>query len=112
MTRRVVGARYGWGDWLAQRLSAVLMLALVAVFAAMLVAEAPVGYAAWSAFFDSSLLRVALFVFVLALAWHGFIGARDIVMDYIKVDWFRLLKHFGAFVYFVVCVAWAAKILL
>ena len=75
-------------------------------------AEAPVGYAAWSAFFDSSLLRVALFVFVLALAWHGFIGARDIVMDYIKVDWFRLLKHFGAFVYFVVCVAWAAKILL
>lgn len=51
MTRRVVGAGYGWGGWIAQRLSAVLMLALTAVFAALLIVEAPAGYAAWRDFF-------------------------------------------------------------
>ncbi len=107
-----VGAHYGLRDWLAQRLTAAALVVSFVVFTVALLACQPSDYESWMAFTDSVWVRVSLFSTVLALAWHAYIGARDIFMDYIKHDMFRLVKISGAFAYLFMCVAWAAHILL
>lgn len=112
MKKTPVGAHYGLRDWLAQRATAAVMVAAFVVFTAMLIICRPDSYETWRAFVLHGAVRVALFCTVLALAWHAFIGARDIFMDYIKPDGLRLFKILGSVVYFAACVVWAAKILL
>ena len=107
-----VGAHYGLRDWLAQRASAVVMLvAAVALFAALLACR-PDNHAEWRAFVMTGWVRLLLMATVVALVWHAYIGARDIYMDYIKHDMLRLFKIFGILVYLLVCLLWAARILL
>ena len=106
-----VGAHYGLRDWLAQRATAALMIVAFGVLAAALIVCRPSGYAEWREFMGTEWVRLLLFLSVVMIAWHGLIGARDIVMDYVKPDLFRLVKHIGIVAYFVVCVAWAAMIL-
>jgi succinate dehydrogenase / fumarate reductase membrane anchor subunit len=72
--RVVVGAHYGLKDWLAQRITAIV----VAV------------YPLWQALFANAAFRVATLLFWLALLWHAWIGVRDIWMDYIKPTALRL----------------------
>ena len=35
-------------------------------------------------------MRVATLLFVVSLAWHAWVGVRDILMDYVKPDGLRL----------------------
>ncbi|MGI9307379.1 MAG: succinate dehydrogenase, hydrophobic membrane anchor protein [Gammaproteobacteria bacterium] len=107
-----VGAHYGLRDWVAQRATAAVMLAAFGVIFAMLVVCRPDSYEEWRAFVLHGAVRVLLFCTVLSLAWHAFIGARDIYMDYLKNDVLRLFKTLGVIVYLIACVVWAAKILL
>lgn len=107
-----VGAHYGLRDWLAQRATAALLLVAFAVIAGALIICKPSDYESWKAFMDAEWVRILMFSSVLALAWHAYIGARDIFMDYIKPDGLRLFKIIGCFAYLAVCVVWAARILL
>ena len=56
--RVVVGAHYGTGSWIAQRVTAVVMvlytLLLLAVFAGR---RGPLDYAAWKALFAPHIVR-------------------------------------------------------
>lgn len=107
-----VGAHYGLRDWLAQRVTAVVMALAAAVLFFALVAKAPQGFEAWRGFILQGWVRILLMFTVLALVWHAFIGARDIFMDYLKNDLFRLMKIIGIIVYLILCLLWAAAILL
>lgn len=107
-----VGAHYGLRDWIVQRASAALILFVLLIVGAALIIQHPDSYTEWRAFILESWVRVMLLLLVLAAAWHGYIGARDILMDYIKHDGFRLFKTVGAAVYLLVCAVWAAHILL
>lgn len=106
-----VGANYGLRDWLAQRLTAVVMVAAALVLFVALVVVKPAGYEAWRAFVMQGWVRLTLMLMVLALLWHAFIGARDIFMDYIRHDGWRLAKVAGCVVYLLVCLLWAAGLL-
>lgn len=108
----VVGAHYGLRDWLAQRLTAVVMTVAAAVLAAAAAAYAPDSFWAWRDFVGLFWVRLLLLLFIFSLLWHAFIGGRDIFMDYIKWDGFRLFKVAGLVVYLVVCGLWALHILL
>ncbi|MGI9338841.1 MAG: succinate dehydrogenase, hydrophobic membrane anchor protein [Gammaproteobacteria bacterium] len=110
--RPPVGAGYGLRGWIAQRVSAAfLIVAFVALFVALVVLR-PDGFAEWRAFVLSGWVRVLLFCSVLAIVWHAYIGARDIIMDYIAADILRLAKTAAAVVYLLACLIWAAVILL
>lgn len=112
MKKIPVGAHYGLRDWLAQRATAAVMVAAFVAITAVLIVCRPDSYESWRAFILHGAVRVSLFCTVLALAWHAYIGARDIFMDYLKHDGLRLFKILGSAAYFIVCVVWAAKILL
>lgn len=107
-----VGAHYGLRDWLVQRVTAAFLIVAIAAIVVALFAVRPHGFEAWREFILTGWVRVLLFGSVLAVVWHAYIGARDIIMDYIGSDMFRLLKTAGAFVYLVACLVWAAHILL
>lgn len=50
----------------------------------------PLDYGAWKQLFDNGWMRVGTLLFAVSLAWHAWVGVRDIVMDYIKPDGLRL----------------------
>jgi len=89
-TKNPVGAHYGLGDWLLQRLTAVVMALYTIGFAACLLIRPPATYGDWNALFSGSFVRLATMFFVAALLYHAWVGMRDIVMDYVKPTGIRL----------------------
>jgi succinate dehydrogenase / fumarate reductase membrane anchor subunit len=56
-------------------------------------------------------MRVATLLFAASLAWHAWVGVRDIVMDYIKPDGLRLAAEVLTILVLAGYVVWAAQIL-
>lgn len=90
MKRLVVGAHYGLRDWLAQRITAAIMAVYTVVAAAVILNQAPFTHASLKALFSLGWVRIATLLFAASLAWHAWVGVRDILMDYIKPDGLRL----------------------
>lgn len=109
--RIVVGAHYGLKDWLAQRITAVVMTLYTIVIALAALAQRPSEYESWRAFMAQGWLRFATFLFVVALAYHAWIGVRDIFMDYIKPTGVRLALHSVVAVLLVGYAGWAVQVL-
>jgi succinate dehydrogenase / fumarate reductase membrane anchor subunit len=89
-TKTPVGAHYGLGDWLLQRLTAVVMALYTLGFAACLLIGPPSSYTDWKTLFSGPFVRLATMFFIAALLYHAWVGMRDIVMDYVKPTGVRL----------------------
>ena len=110
--RLVVGAHYGLRDWLAQRVTAVLMvLFTLIVLAKALMVRGPLGYEGWAGIFAPQWMKVLTFVVIVALIWHAWVGMREIWMDYIKPVWLRLSLQVFTLVWLVGCAGWAFQVL-
>ncbi len=109
--RLVVGAHYGLRDWLIQRASAVV-LALYAVLLAVQVALArPIDYDAWAGLFAPIGMKITTLLAFVALAYHAWIGMRDIWMDYVRPTAIRLVLQFGTILWLAACLVWSVQIL-
>ena len=111
MKRLVVGAHYGLRDWLAQRITAALMAIYTVIVAAVVVMNSPLTYGVWRDLFTQGWMRVATLLFAVSLAWHAWVGVRDILMDYIKADGLRLTLQVLTLLLIAIYVAWAVQIL-
>ena len=111
VSRTVVGAHYGWLDWLAQRVTAVIMAVYTLLVLGIVLYHGGIDFAVWQALFSGTAFRVATFVFALSLFWHAWIGARDIWMDYIKPTALRLALEVLTVLTLVAYAAWIAMIL-
>jgi succinate dehydrogenase / fumarate reductase, membrane anchor subunit len=110
--RVVTGAQYGLRDWLAQRVTAALMaLFTVVLLLQVLLTSGPIGYEQWAGIFASQWMKFLTFGVILSLAWHAWIGVRDIWMDYIKPVGLRLALHVFTLVWLVGCAGWAVQVL-
>ena len=110
--RIVVGAHYGLRDWLAQRVTAVLMaLFTLVVLAQVLFSKGPVGYEKWAGIFSSQWMKFLTFAVIIALLYHVWVGVRDIWMDYIKPVGVRLALQVFSIVWLVGCAGWAVQVL-
>jgi succinate dehydrogenase membrane anchor subunit len=109
--RIVVGAHYGLRDWLAQRISAAIMALYSLVLLAVLWRGAPFTYPAWKDLFAQGWMRVATLIFALSLAWHAWVGVRDILMDYVKADGWRLTLQIATLLLIAVYFGWTVQIL-
>lgn len=90
VARIVVGAHYGWKDWLAQRVTAAIMAVYTLLALGIALYNGGVDYLLWTALFAHPAFRIATLLFGLALLWHAWIGVRDVWMDYIKPAGLRL----------------------
>ena len=110
--RIVVGAHYGLRDWLAQRVTAGLMAAFTLVVLAQLIfSRGPIGYDLWAGIFAAQWMKVLSFTVILALAYHVWVGMRDIWMDYIKPVGLKLSLQIFTIVWLLGCAGWAIQVL-
>jgi succinate dehydrogenase membrane anchor subunit len=109
--RLVVGAHFGVGNFLLQRLTA-LILVLYAVLLAVRVAAAwPLHYVAWAQLFVPIWMKAVTLVAIIALLYHAWVGVRDIWMDYIKPVWLRLTLQTATALWLAACAVWSVQIL-
>ena len=112
MTRRIVtGAHYGLRDWLAQRITAVIMAVYSVIVVFVLLTGKPISYGVWRDLFAQGWMRVATLLFAASLAWHAWVGMRDILMDYVKPDGLRLGLQVGTLLVIAAYLGWAIQIL-
>jgi succinate dehydrogenase / fumarate reductase, membrane anchor subunit len=111
-SKRVVsGAHYGLRDWLMQRATAALMALYTLVLLAQVVLGGPLGYDRWAGIFAAQWMKVLTFTVIVALAWHAWVGTRDIWMDYVKSVGLRLVLQVATIVWLVGCAGWAVQVL-
>lgn len=111
MRRVVVGAHYGLRDWLAQRISAVVMAAYSVIVVFIVLSSVPLDYETWKELFAKGWMRVATLLFGASLAWHMWVGVRDILMDYVKPDGMRLTLQVATLLTIAAYLGWIVHIL-
>jgi len=109
--RLVVGAHYGLRDWLAQRITALLLAFFTIALVVQLLFPGPVDYDRWSAIFSQQWMKVLTFVAVVSLLFHVWVGMRDIWMDYVKPVGVRLVLDIFTVAWLVCCAGWAMQVL-
>ena len=109
--RLVVGAHYGLRDWLAQRVTSLLMALFTVAVVVQVMMPGPLDYTRWSGIFASQWMKVLTFVTVVALLYHVWVGMRDIWMDYIQPVGLRLALDIFTIAWLVGCAGWAIQVL-
>jgi succinate dehydrogenase / fumarate reductase, membrane anchor subunit len=110
--RIVVGAHYGLRDWLSQRITGGLMALFTIILLAQLIfTRGPLGYDLWAGIFAAQWMKVFTFVVVVALAWHAWVGMRDVWMDYVKPVFVRIVLDVATLAWLVGCAGWAVQVL-
>ena len=111
MRRLVVGAHYGLRDWLAQRITALIMAVYSVILVYVFLSGTPLAYDAWRDLFSQGWMRVATLLFAASLAWHAWVGVRDILMDYVRPDGLRLTLQILVLLVLASYLGWAVQIL-
>ncbi|MDR2877768.1 MAG: succinate dehydrogenase, hydrophobic membrane anchor protein [Chromatiales bacterium] len=87
MSRRASGLR----AWLWQRLSAIYMVLYLVVAGGALLLWPPVSFDDWRASVATPLASVTTALFFGSLLMHAWVGARDVLIDYVRPFAPRLL---------------------
>jgi succinate dehydrogenase / fumarate reductase membrane anchor subunit len=81
----------GLRAWLVQRFSALYLAAFVVYLVIFFLTRGGLDYAGWRAWLSHPAMAIAGAGFVMALVLHGWIGVRDVILDYIPALGARLL---------------------
>ncbi|OBS10721.1 succinate dehydrogenase, hydrophobic membrane anchor protein [Acidihalobacter prosperus] len=102
----------GLRAWLIQRVSAVYLGGFF-IFALVALAIHPhLDAARWQTWLSQPLLQLALALFMIMLLAHAWVGARDVIVDYVRPIGLRLGLLAVVALFLLGCGLWAARILL
>lgn len=111
MRRAPVGAHYGLFDWLAQRVTAIVMALYALLLAGIALWNGGFDYALWRALFANGAFRIATFLLMASVLYHAWVGAREIYMDYLKPVALRLTVQVATIALLVAYLGWTIQIL-
>lgn len=111
VNRVVTGAHYGLRDWLAQRITAVVMAVYTVIILVVVMAGMPLSYGVWKDLFTQGWMRVATLLFAASLGWHMWVGIRNVIMDYVKPAGLRLALEVGVLLVITGYLGWTVQIL-
>lgn len=90
--------RSGLFDWLAQRVSGVVLLAYTFFLVGYLLANPELSYNEWQALFQQNWLRTFSLMALISLIIHAWVGLWSVTTDYItirqlgpKATWLRFI---------------------
>jgi len=109
--RIVVGAHYGFKDWLSQRVTATLMALFTVALIVQVLMPGAMDYDKWAGIFSSNWMKTLTFVVFISLLYHVWVGMRDIWMDYVKPVGVRLGLQVFTIAWLVGCAGWAIQVL-
>lgn len=110
VSKKPLVAGYGFHDWLAQRITAVVLATYTFYFVIRVFTIKPNAYSLWLNFFNPFTQFFTMIAFV-AMCWHAWIGVRDILMDYIQSTALRLFLQALTITLLIGYIGWAAKVL-
>jgi succinate dehydrogenase / fumarate reductase membrane anchor subunit len=107
----LVGAHFGLADWIAQRLTAVVMIAYTALWLIILLWNGGLDYPQWKALWAHDGFRAASFLFMVCLLWHAWVGVRNISIDYVKPFAIRIALQAVVIALLIAYLGWTIGIL-
>lgn len=110
-SKEPVGAHYGVGGWLVQRVTALVMAVYTVIAVPYVALHAPARYAEWKALFAGGFFRIATMFFLAALLYHAWIGMRDILIDYVHPYGWRLASSAAVAIVLALYLVWSVSIL-
>ena len=103
---------HGLRDWLLQRLTAIYL----GIFLVYLLLHFPLhpqhSFQQWHDWVTQPARIIAAALFILAVLVHGWVGMRDVVLDYVHAISLRLAILTLIGVLLVTCGIWALRVLL
>jgi succinate dehydrogenase / fumarate reductase membrane anchor subunit len=102
----------GLRTWLLQRVSAVYLAAFLVYALVHFWRNPQPDYAAWHGWIASPAVSIACAGFVLALLIHGWVGLRDVTLDYVHHLGLRLLVLTLIALLLIGCGLWTVRILI
>ena len=111
MKREVVGAHYGLRGWIAQRVTAVVMVVYTALIMSVVAGLPRMDYWQWKVLWQTPLVRYASVLFMGSLLLHAWVGVRNIFMDYVKNAALRLTLYVLVIGALLGYAAWSVQIL-
>lgn len=109
--REVIGAHHGLRDWLAQRITAVIMAVYTVLILSAVAGLPQVDYWKWKVLWQTPLVRYATVLFMASLLLHAWIGVRNIFMDYVKDPALRLTLYVLVILALLGYAVWSVQIL-
>lgn len=109
--KHLVGAHYGLADWLAQRITAVVMLVYTLLLLGIVLWNGGLDHEGLLALFASQLFRITSFLFMVTLVYHAWVGMRNIAMDYVKSTAVRLALQSSIVAALIAYLGWTIGIL-
>ena len=83
----------------------------LALLAQVIFSKGPIGYDKWAGIFSAQWMKVLTFSVIVAIAWHAWVGLREVLMDYIKPVGLRLALQVFSIVWLVSCAGWGIQVL-
>lgn len=109
--RLVVGAHYGVKDWLAQRVTAIVMVVYTVILLGTFLTAQNFTYEGWAALFSRQWFKLFTAVTFFGLFYHVWVGVRDIWMDYVKPVGIRLTLQIATVLVLIAYAVWTVQIL-
>lgn len=106
------GVMTGLRAWLAQRVTAVIMLVVMLLFFVRLVQQPFATYEDWRQWVNDPLVSIMIALFFGTLLLHSWIGLRDVILDYVHSAPLRLLAHSLVIIGYSGIAIWVVRIVL
>ncbi|MDH3871498.1 MAG: succinate dehydrogenase, hydrophobic membrane anchor protein [Gammaproteobacteria bacterium] len=107
MSRHVHGQR----PWLLQRLSGVYLAVYLVYVIASSMQHGAYSHQEWHAWLGHPVMGIATAGFILAMLVHGWVGMRDVILDYVHPLGIRLLLLVLIGLALITCGLWALRVL-
>lgn len=108
--RLVVGAHYGVGSFIGQRITSVVLVIWLLLLGLSLL-FGPVSYETWAGLFAPLWMKIVSLIALFSLLYHAWVGLRNIWMDYVTPVWARLTLQSITVLWLIGCAVWSAQIL-
>jgi succinate dehydrogenase / fumarate reductase, membrane anchor subunit len=100
----------GLRDWMAQRITALLIGAYTIFILVYLLRNQPTYFAQWHGLFHHTFMKVFTFIVLLSVMWHAWIGLWTVFTDYVKNVAVRLTLEVLVILLLVGYLAWCFEI--
>lgn len=104
-------SRNGLRDWLAQRVTAIIIATYAITILSFIFLHTPVKQAVWQQLFAHQGMKIFTFVAVFSVVVHAWIGMWIVYTDYVKPTALRLLIQCATILTLFILLIWCAIIL-
>lgn len=102
----------GLRDWLAQRITSVIIGLYAILLIAYFLNNHPLYFAQWQRLFQNTGVKIATVIILIAILWHAWIGLWTVLTDYVKNAALRLILQVAVMILLLAYVIWGIEILI